>query len=78
MTTPRLLSKSEAAAYCGLKSSRFSSWVKEGIIPPSLPGTYKWDRKALDQHLDKISGIEQPKELSPLEEWRAKRNARRA
>ncbi|MDB5824135.1 MAG: hypothetical protein JWR21_2839, partial [Herminiimonas sp.] len=37
--------------------SAFSRWVSEGIVPKPLPGTRRWDRKALDIALDKLSGI---------------------
>jgi hypothetical protein len=54
---PRLMTGSEAAAYLGLTPATFSKWVSSGKAPPPLPGTRRWDRKAIDLALDKISGI---------------------
>lgn len=45
-------------------------------MPPSVPGTTRWDMKAIDIHLDRIAGIEskpQEKEMTALEKWRASR-----
>lgn len=57
---PRLMSGSEAAAYCGLVPASFSQWVAAGRLPGPLPGTRRWDRKAIDLALDRLSGIEIP------------------
>jgi hypothetical protein len=72
---PRLLSRPQAAGYCGLSPSAFSSWVRAGKLPPSLPGTTRWDLKAIDFALDAMSGLQQ-QELTALDEWRAKRARR--
>lgn len=76
---PRLLSRQQAAAYCCLSPSTFSNWVRLGKLPPPLPGTARWDLKAIDAALDALSGLTENAEepLSPLDEWRNKR-ARRA
>lgn len=58
MPDPRLLTKDAAAEYCSLTPSGFTSWVKEGRLPRSIPGTHRWDRKAIDVALDRLSGIE--------------------
>lgn len=75
---PRLLSKAEAAAYCGFKLTAFSDHVRAGKLPPSLPGLKKWDRKALDQFLDEASGLAKPDaandNVDPWAEWK-KQNA---
>jgi hypothetical protein len=56
---PRGLKKEDAADYCGCDStSAFDSWVKRGIVPGPIPGTQRWDRKAIDLALDRASGIE--------------------
>ncbi|ALJ98252.1 excisionase [Brucella phage BiPBO1] len=55
---PRMISKMEAAQYCGLTPSGFSSWVRRGVLPTSVPGTNRWDRKAIDARLDRISGLQ--------------------
>jgi predicted DNA-binding transcriptional regulator AlpA len=73
----RLLSRQEAATYCSLSSSAFSLWVKDGRLPSALPGTSRWDLKAIDIALDAMSGLQPRQESSALDEWRALR-ARRA
>jgi hypothetical protein len=73
LVTPRLISKSEAATYCGLSLSSFSDWQRRGIVPGPVPGTHRWDRKALDSALDKMSGITtQSEEISAYDQWKAK------
>ena len=54
---PRCIPIAEAAAYCGLTPSGFRSWVARGRLPPALPGTHRWDRRAIDAALDRISGL---------------------
>ncbi|MGO8282177.1 helix-turn-helix transcriptional regulator [Rhizobium ruizarguesonis] len=54
---PRLIGRKDAASYCGLTPSGFSAWVASGKMPPPIPGTRKWDKKAIDEKLDAISGI---------------------
>jgi hypothetical protein len=75
---PRGLSKSDAAAYCGCESlAAFDDWVRRGILPGPIPGTHRWDRKAIDIKLDFASGLQTTMTpTSALEEWRAKKNAR--
>jgi predicted DNA-binding transcriptional regulator AlpA len=55
---PRLLTRVQAAAYCGLSTRGFSEWVKAGKMPSPIPGTARWDRRAIDSVLDKASGLE--------------------
>ncbi len=81
MTTPRLMSGAEAAAYLGLQPPTFSQWVAAGRVPKPLPGTRRWDRVALDQALDKLSGIASsiaPADVDPFAAWEAKYEAREA
>ena len=48
-------------------------------MPKPLPGTRRWDRKALDQALDALSGIAPAAAAEdPFEEWERKYNARNA
>lgn len=54
---PRLMTRSEVAAYCSFSTGQFSRLVSAGILPPAVPGMHRWDRKALDICLDKLSGI---------------------
>ena len=75
------MSGPDAAAYLGLTTAAFSKWVAEGRIPKPLPGTRRWDRKAIDLALDKASGIETPAVSSgesEFETWKRKYEARKA
>lgn len=75
---PRCLSREDAAAYAGCDSlSTFSDWVRRGILPGPIPGTHRWDRKAIDAALDRASGLQATIAPDPLAEWQARR-ARRA
>ncbi|WP_149744363.1 helix-turn-helix domain-containing protein [Rhizobium sp. NFACC06-2] len=55
---PRLIGRKEAAAYLGIAESTFSMWVATHKMPPTIPGTRKWDRRAIDARLDEISGLD--------------------
>lgn len=73
---PRGLSKEEAATYAGCKTlAAFDDWVVRGIIPGPIPGTHRWDRKAIDSYLDRASGLKTTMGTA-LEDWKAKRDAR--
>lgn len=75
---PRCLSREEAAAYCGVSPQAFDQWRKHGLIPGPLPGTRRWDRKAIDQALDYRSGIKpNVASNSAFEAWRRAREAQR-
>jgi hypothetical protein len=68
---PRGLSKEQAAAYCGCESvDAFSDWVRRGLVPGPMKGTHRWDRKALDRALDRLSGLTDDTSLS-FEQWAA-------
>ncbi|NEJ73761.1 hypothetical protein GR197_25010 [Rhizobium phaseoli] len=76
-TPPRLIGRKEAAAYCGISPTCFSMWVARGIMPPTLPGTRRWDRRAIDAMLSALSGISEPDAIddrSALKKWREKKN----
>jgi len=75
---PRGLKKEDAAAYCGCETvSAFDDWVKKGIVSGPIPGTQRWDRKAIDIWLDRASGIQGEATASdPLGEWLASKAAR--
>lgn len=75
---PRLLTRSEAAAYCRMTPSRFSQLVKAGTLPASIAGTTRYDRMAIDRALDKLSGLTTDVELSPLQKWKQARDGSRA
>jgi hypothetical protein len=73
----RLISKSDAAEYCGLSMTQFTQWIEDGKISPAIPGTHRFDKVKLDADLDRLSGIKSNSTLSPLEQWKADRNAGR-
>jgi hypothetical protein len=73
----RGLSRDEAAAYGGCESlSAFSDWIRRGIMPGPIPGTHKWDRKAIDAALDRLSGLQLTIAPSPFDQWKAEQDAR--
>ncbi len=45
------MTRAEAGTYYGLSTSAFSGWVAAGRLPSPLPGTRRWDRKAIDAAL---------------------------
>jgi hypothetical protein len=74
---PRGLSREVAAAYGGCESlSAFSDWIRRGIMPGPIPGTHKWDRKAIDAALDRLSGLKPTITPSPFDQWKAEQDAR--
>lgn len=78
---PRCLTHEEAAAYCRLEVSGFDSWVARALIPGPIPGTRRWDRKALDRAIDILSNL--PTDTTTgaeadLAAWREGRNANAA
>lgn len=63
---PRLLTREQAAAYCGYSRSGFSRLVANGALPGPIPGLARWDKKAIDAKLDRISGLNAPANDEPL------------
>ena len=50
-------------------------------MPPALPGTRRWDRRAIDAVLDKQSGIASPSIVpddDPFETWKREREQAKA
>lgn len=76
--TARLLSKKDAAHYCGYRTARFGELVKDGVLPDAVPGTLRWDKKAIDRALDLLSGLPVESEQSPLERYKASLDANNA
>jgi predicted DNA-binding transcriptional regulator AlpA len=70
---PRLLTREQAANYCGLSVQGFSSWVKAGRLPPAIGGTVRWDLKAIDAALDLLSDLGGADSPNALDQWRARR-----
>lgn len=77
---PRLIGRKEAAAYLGIAESTFSLWVATHKMPPTIPGTKKWDMRAIDAKLDEISGLapHQVEVEDEFEKWEREHNARKA
>lgn len=73
---PRLLSRAQAAAYCGLSYSAFSNWVKSGRLPKPISGTARWDLNAINAALDQASGIIVESSLSAFDAWKRQKHAR--
>ena len=72
--SPRLLERPDAAKYCGLSPDGFSAWVREGRLPGPIEGTKRWDRRAIDAALDRLSGLAGAgAEASPLDSWKSGR-----
>ncbi len=65
----RGLTKDNAAAYLALEPSGFDKWVRDGLLPGPIPGTRRWDKKAIDAALDKASGLSPTIPADPLDEW---------
>jgi hypothetical protein len=51
-----------------------ADYPKTAITP--LPGTKRWDAKAIDFALDAMSGLQLRTETSALDEWKARRERR--
>ncbi len=62
----------EAAAYAGCNTvAAFRAWVRKKIMPPALPGTHRYDRRAIDAALDRLSGLSTTiMEVSEYETWK--------
>lgn len=54
----------------------FRAWVESGRLPQPIPDCGKYDAKALDLALDRISGINSP--TNALDAWRVTKGAKNA
>ncbi len=69
MLTARGMTRQQAAEYCGCETiAAFDAWVRKGIIPGPIPGTHRWDRKAVDAALDRASGLQPTVAPSDIDE----------
>jgi hypothetical protein len=66
----RLVTEKEAAEYIGLELATFRAWVASGRLPGPIPDCSKYDSRALDLALDRISGIGSA--TNALDSWRAR------
>jgi hypothetical protein len=67
--TVRLATEQQAAEQIGLDVAKFRSWVECGRLPKPLCG--KYDLKAIDAALDRISGLGTAS--NALDAWRERR-----
>jgi hypothetical protein len=65
----RLVSEKEAATAVGLDLNTFRAWVASGRLPKPIPDCNKFDLKAIDAALDRLSGLGGP--ANALDAWRA-------
>jgi predicted DNA-binding transcriptional regulator AlpA len=67
---PRLMSHEQAAAYCNLTLGTFDRWVKTKKLPRAIASTWRWDKRAIDLAIDKLSGVATTAEpVSAWAEW---------
>lgn len=66
----RLVSEKEAAEAIGLELATFRAWVSSGRLPGPLPDCGRYDLKAIDAAIDRISGL--GGSANALDAWRAK------
>jgi hypothetical protein len=76
----RLMTGATAAAYCDLTPGTFANWVAAGRLPQPLPGTRRWDRRAIDSTLDKLSGLTPSivPDDDPFEAWEREHESAKA
>jgi hypothetical protein len=72
----RLITKAQAAKYCGTSTATFAKWVLAGILPATVSITGKYDIRALDTALDKLSGIKSEPLEDSFETWKRGRDAK--
>ncbi len=54
---PRMLTKEQVAEYCNISIPHVNNWINAGLLPKPMKKTRLWDRKAVDDALDKNSGL---------------------
>jgi hypothetical protein len=69
--TVRLVTEQQAAEQIGLNVATFRSWVECGRFPKPLQDCGKYDLKAIDAALDRISGLGTAS--NALDAWRERR-----
>jgi len=56
--SPRLVSRKQLLAHLGgISGTTLARWIDEGRVPRALPGTTRWDLKAVNAALDRASGL---------------------
>ncbi len=80
MQASRCVTIEDAARHVGLEVEGYRAAIRRGIFPGPIPGTKRYDLKAIDRRLDVLSGLDckaAVQELSPYEAWKAKQNGNR-
>lgn len=70
--TPRLTDKAGICSYLGgISPATYDAWSARGIVPGPVRGTNRYDIRAHDAALDRVSGINiaEQSSLSPLDQW---------
>jgi hypothetical protein len=67
----RLLSESECIEETGIPLATFRAWVEIGKLPRPIADLGLYDMKAIDQAIDKISGLGSA--TNALDAWRITR-----
>ena len=76
---PRMLTKKEAAEYVGVCPSTFDALrITQATTIGTRKTVVRFDRKVLDEYLDKQSGIGTVSPSNALDGWMAKRGGRTA
>lgn len=69
----RLLTEVEAAQAVGVELATFRHWVQIGHFPAPLPLADKYDVKAINAALDRMSGLDSPQ--NAYDAWRERYDA---
>jgi len=64
---PRLLSRDQAAAYCGVSANHFAAHCP--LTPITIGARKLWDRHQLDQWLDTLLGPRAAKDRAGEPDW---------
>ena len=56
--TPRLLSREDAAAYCGVSPNHFHKYIARSVTSTRFGRRVVWDIKVLDKYLDSLSDLD--------------------
>lgn len=75
----RLLTRPQAAAYCGYSPGQFSRLVTAGTLPGHIGKLRRWDKTVLDAKLDELSGIKaDDKNEDEFDKWEREYDARKS
>jgi hypothetical protein len=77
--TPRLLTRDQAAAYCGISPAHFTETIAREVPAVMVRATMRWDVRALDRWIDTKAGLYDGSERqrSIAERLNADQNSRR-